>query len=227
MGKKVRGAVNAPDFLFSPMKKQTTIHKCVSNQYTKVSNGLAQHKTLSLKARGLMLYLLSLPESWDINVEHLHKALACGRDAIRSSMGELRDAGYLALETVKDSENGRIVSRHWLAYDCPQDNQQAMSILLKTRSMGFPDDGKPDTRKEICEERKRVRKETLCSSASNAAEPDEECPDDSVDHDMWQIARETTIRVISSGKPVTNPTAYALGLARRMSNDRIATPHSP
>jgi hypothetical protein len=64
-------------------------------QFVSISNSLAQNNSLSLKARGLMLYLLSLPEDWKVHVNHLAKIMVEGKSAILSALIELKGAGYI------------------------------------------------------------------------------------------------------------------------------------
>jgi hypothetical protein len=73
----------------------STIRILHKNKFTTLSNKLAQNNALSLRARGLMLYLLSLPDDWKVHVNHLVKIMLEGRDAILSSLKELKQAGYV------------------------------------------------------------------------------------------------------------------------------------
>lgn len=60
-----------------------------------IPNHLAQDNTLSLGARGLLLYFLSLPDDWKIYVSHLQKVMIEKRKAILSLLKELRKKGYV------------------------------------------------------------------------------------------------------------------------------------
>lgn len=75
----------------------TTLRLAHKRCYTSISNGLAQNPNISLKALGLMVYLLSLPDDWRIHVNHLIKVRKEGRDAIMSAIKELKELGYIHL----------------------------------------------------------------------------------------------------------------------------------
>lgn len=119
------------------MRGATTIHKCTRDrEYTKVSNLLMQNDLLSYKARGLMCYILSLPNNWEIHVDHLHKQSRHeGKYAVREAMKELAKLGYLYLDVIKDATTGKISGRRWLAYDEPGDNPH---FNCKTDVLVFP-----------------------------------------------------------------------------------------
>lgn len=61
--------------------------------YTVMSNHHLQDGNLSLKAKGLLSMMLSLPEDWVYSVEGLVSLCKEGRDAVRSALAELEDAG--------------------------------------------------------------------------------------------------------------------------------------
>jgi hypothetical protein len=73
----------------------TTIRKAKKSTFTSIPNVLAQDNDLSLKARGLMLYILSLPDDWVIRVNHLTKVMKEGRDSILSALKELKKFKYI------------------------------------------------------------------------------------------------------------------------------------
>ena len=71
------------------------IHVQRSRGYTVLPNGILRDAGLSLKTKGLFAIILSLPEDWDYSVAGLATVAGCGRDAIRSALGEMEQAGYL------------------------------------------------------------------------------------------------------------------------------------
>ena len=66
--------------------------------YVNVYKGIAMDHSLSLKDRGMMLTLLSLPDNWEFTVAGLGKILPDGKAAIHSSLERLQDTGYLRKE---------------------------------------------------------------------------------------------------------------------------------
>ena len=74
--------------------------------YTVLPNGILRDTGLSLKTKGLFAIILSLPETWDYSVAGLATVAGCGRDAIRSALGEMEQAGYLK-RTRSHGEGGK------------------------------------------------------------------------------------------------------------------------
>lgn len=75
----------------------STIRQAYRKRYSSICNDLSQDNNLSLRARGLMLYFLSLPDDWEIHVNHLVKIMKEGRHVILTILKELRRAGYVHL----------------------------------------------------------------------------------------------------------------------------------
>lgn len=73
----------------------TTLRQAHKKSFTVITNKLAQDNSLSLRARGLMLYLLSLPDDWKIHIWHLVKIMKEGREAITTTIQELKEAKYI------------------------------------------------------------------------------------------------------------------------------------
>lgn len=86
--------------------------------WTVIQNTVLRNATLSFKARGLLAYLLSLPDNWMVSAERIALDGPDGRDSIRSALRELVDAGYVRRERRQDNR-GRWTTRH-VVYDQPQ-----------------------------------------------------------------------------------------------------------
>jgi len=63
--------------------------------YTVMSNHHLRDRDLSLKAKGLLSQMLSLPEDWDFTLAGLSRINRESIDAIRSAIRELEEAGYI------------------------------------------------------------------------------------------------------------------------------------
>ncbi len=70
--------------------------------YTVMSNHHLRNKNLSLKARGLLSIVLSLPEEWDYSINGLVAICKEGQDAVRNTIKELEDNGYLVRNRSRD-----------------------------------------------------------------------------------------------------------------------------
>lgn len=84
--------------------------------YFLVQRDLMRSK-LSLKAKGLMGYLLSLIDKWFIHPKQLAIAVHCGKDAIYSILKELIDFGYCKLEILRDK--GKFLSATYFISEAP------------------------------------------------------------------------------------------------------------
>ena len=88
--------------------------------YTVMSNHHLQDKRLSLKAKGLLSYMLSLPDDWDYSLKGLTAGCRDGHgqcDAPRFC--ELEDGGYLCRSKVRDAR-GRIIDYNYEVFELPQ-----------------------------------------------------------------------------------------------------------
>ena len=72
-----------------------------NNNYTVMSNYHLRDKNLSYKAKGLLSFMLSLPEDWDYSLAGLCSISKEGRDGIRSILKELQEYHYLEIEKVR------------------------------------------------------------------------------------------------------------------------------
>lgn len=78
-----------------------------NNNYTVMSNYHLKDKNLSLKAKGLLSMMLSLPDEWDFSVNGLVAICKESKTAIQNTLKELEERGYLVRTRIHD-EKGRI-----------------------------------------------------------------------------------------------------------------------
>lgn len=90
-----------------------------NTNYTVMSNHHLQDRTLSLKAKGLLSYMLSLPDDWDYSLKGLTVGCKDGIDSVRSAVHELETKGYLCRSKVRDPR-GRIIDYNYEVFECPQ-----------------------------------------------------------------------------------------------------------
>lgn len=88
------------------------------SNFTMISNVGLRDKNLSLKAKGLLSYMLSLPDDWVFYESELIRHSKDGRDAHRSALRELQDNGYLT-KTQAKSKNGKFSEVDWELTDEP------------------------------------------------------------------------------------------------------------
>lgn len=89
-----------------------------THNYTIMSNQHLRDKRLSLKAKGLLSQMLSLPEDWDYTLTGLSKINAEGKDAIRAAIVELEHAGYIQRRQTTD-KNGKFAANEYIIRESP------------------------------------------------------------------------------------------------------------
>ena len=75
-----------------------------ATDYTTVSTQHLQNRDLSLKAKGLLTLMLSLPNNWDYSVMGLVALSKDGRDSVMSTLSELSDNGYISIESFRNGK---------------------------------------------------------------------------------------------------------------------------
>ena len=86
--------------------------------YTVMSNHHLRNKELTLKAKGLLSQMLSLPEDWDYTLAGLSHINREKIDAIREAVKELEKAGYIVRSRERD-EKGRLRGADYVIYEQP------------------------------------------------------------------------------------------------------------
>lgn len=89
-----------------------------TNNYTVMSNYHFREKDMSLKAKGLLSLMLSLPEDWDYSVDGLVKLSKDGKDSIISAITELEQFGYLVRSQAK-GQDGKFAGYDYDVYEQP------------------------------------------------------------------------------------------------------------
>ena len=86
--------------------------------YTIMANHHLKNKSLSLKAKGLMSFMLSTPEDWDFSLAGLAMCNKDGIDSVRQGIVELEKAGYLVRKMIR-GENGRFSHNEYIIHEEP------------------------------------------------------------------------------------------------------------
>lgn len=93
------------------------VHKTAN--YTVMSNNHFKEKQMSLKAKGLLSLMLSLPDDWNYSVSGLVKLSKDGKDSVMSALAELEKFGYLKRDrTINDK--GQFSGIEYNIYELPQ-----------------------------------------------------------------------------------------------------------
>lgn len=105
-----------------------------NHSYTVMANHHLRDERLSLKSKGLLSLILSLPDDWRISIEGMTQFSSDGKDAIRSAIRELTSAGYITRDQTH-SETGTFSGYEYTIHETP----------VASPSSGFPTMEKPTT----------------------------------------------------------------------------------
>ena len=116
------------------------------SNFTIINNTSLKDKRLSLKAKGLIAYMLSLPDDWVFYETELVNHSTDGKHSVNSALKELQDAGYL-IKKQSRSEDGKFSNIDWELFDEPQNADLATFAPLPEK----PSTDKPSTEKPSTE----------------------------------------------------------------------------
>lgn len=112
-----------------------------TSNFTIIDNRILQDKNLSLKARGLLCFMLQLPDDWIFTESGLAKVTGEGIRSVRSGLKELMEQKYLYRFQCKN-ENGSFGSMLYYLFEEPTE------ITINGESMGISN---TDTQKKKAE----------------------------------------------------------------------------
>ena len=133
-----------------------------TKDYTVMSNHHLRNRTLSLKAKGLLSMMLSLPDDWNYTTRGLAKICKEGVDAIGGALRELETAGYIVRHQLRD-QHGRICDTEYVIYEQPQPD--TASPDTENPYLDKPDTEKPA---EINIEKSNTQKSMTHGSSTNS-----------------------------------------------------------
>ena len=129
------------------------LHKHQRTTYTPIDNEVLRDPNLSWRATGMLAYLLSLPDNWNVNIEDLTRRKTAGRTAARSTMQELKDAGFVVLKESRDEKGHfhkdiHVYETCQAVIDQKSDDSSLFTYDGLTES-GAPYSGEADTKKDL------------------------------------------------------------------------------
>ncbi len=111
------------------------VKKDRNNPYLIMNKTGLNDKRLSLKAKGLLCYLLSKPDNWYVNTNEIVSNSTNGRESVWSTMKELIKFGYMYRHKFRNS-NGSFYNYNYLVFESPK---SLKSILTTTQpDSAFP-----------------------------------------------------------------------------------------
>lgn len=112
------------------IKTDSTVIKRVVKEakYAQIDNDLINNRELSFKALGIMTYILSKPDDWQIYISDLCRDKD-GEKSVRAGLNELKDKKYMQRYRVYDMDTGKI--HHWetLVSETPFEDSEIISSV--------------------------------------------------------------------------------------------------
>lgn len=134
------------------------VHK--NENYTVLSNYHFKEKGMSLKAKGLLSLMLSLPENWDYSAAGLVTLSKDGKDSVNAALKELEKFGYLRRTQAYDS-GGKFRGYNYEIFEQPTD------LKAEKPTTGKPFAENPSTEKPTTENPPQLNKKELNTKKSN------------------------------------------------------------
>jgi hypothetical protein len=103
-------------------------------KFTVIDKSILSNPNISLKDRGMLVTLLSLPDNWDFSINGLCKILPDGKTSINESLKRIQQKGYLVRKVIRDN-NGKYLRHELEVYETP----------LLSHDSGIPYPDFPDT----------------------------------------------------------------------------------
>ena len=126
-----------------------------TENFTIMANHHLRDMQLSLKARGLLSLMLSLPDDWDYSARGLACLCRDGVSSINSALKELEQAGYVA-RSLRRNSRGKIVDTEYTVYEVPLPMDSPQTDLPQT---DLPQTDLPQTDFPQTENRTQLNKE--------------------------------------------------------------------
>ena len=121
----------------------TTIRVEKTENYSVIANACIEDERLTWQARGLLVYLLSKPNDWQVRVAELIAQSPAGRDAVYSTIRELTTHGYIESHREQRAD-GRFGGVSYIVRELPTGLRSPLAIPLKNPPhTGYPDTVKP------------------------------------------------------------------------------------
>lgn len=130
-----------------------------NSNYSVISNVFVRDKNLSLKAKGLLTLIMSLPDSWDFSVSGISAISKEGRSAIYSTIKELKENGYCVASSERDAA-GRVLGWNYTFHETPTRNE------AKPLS-DYPLSDYPLSENQEVENRTQINKERINKDLNN------------------------------------------------------------
>lgn len=138
-----------------------------NKNYTVMSNHHLRNKELSLKSKGLLSLMLSLPDEWDYTLKGLSMICKEGIDAIRVSIVELENHGYIERRRNRN-EKGQLTNTEYIIREFPITVPvKSESPMLEEPTLENPILDNPTQEKPILENSTQINKDKTIKKELN------------------------------------------------------------
>ena len=145
-----------------------------TRDYTVMCNCHLRDQNLSLKAKGLLSMMLSLPDDWNFTTKGLARICKEGVEAIGTGLKELEKAGYIVRNLLR-GDHGRIVDTEYIIYERPQIVELPDPDMEEPEPASphpeKPDTAAPDTETPGTENRRELNKDIQRKDRQNTDRP--------------------------------------------------------
>lgn len=101
-----------------------------NNNYVVMNRTALNDNRLSWKAKGIMAYMLSMPDDWVFYMDELITHATDGKDSFKSGLKELKDNGYVERKPVRDEKTKRIVAWETIVHEAPIQQEENPSVEM-------------------------------------------------------------------------------------------------
>lgn len=111
-----------------------------NKNYTTMSNVHLRDLNLSLKARGLLSTILSLPDNWNYSIGGIAAICKENETCIKSGLKELKEAGYMVVEKLYSDESGTGKFKYvYNIFENPDDSKELRERIEKRKLSAPPE----------------------------------------------------------------------------------------
>ena len=197
--------------------------------YSVISNCLLRDKDISLKAKGLLCVMLSLPDKWEFSIAGLAAISHEGETSIRSTLKELEQNRYLERGKVKDEKN-KVIGWDYIVYEKKFDEKDRVykdeaNRVYADKKKNEPHDGSPvvgnnhvENQRQLIKDKESTEQEsTYISQQTDSSANDAPIPSESVrSEEVSESVRKSTKAETSSYRQKgASPEKSAAGIVKK------------
>jgi len=112
--------------------------------FTIVTNDIFRLPSLSMQEKGLLIYLLTLPDNWVLSKAELTRHFSNGRDSVYNTFNRLIKAGFITEEKLR-AENGKFGGVNYILHEVPVNMDLKKELEITKTSSSLPHTEKPYT----------------------------------------------------------------------------------